>query len=99
TCWRDRLGRRVVRGSPAEISPTGVKRPNGGSASPPARCTAHVYLLRRCDETHIDADVSTSRYTGMRLGASYSLTCSLPVRAVTRQSIERIGSPVWEMRG
>ena len=55
--------------------------------------TAQAYLLSGPEETVMDADVSTSRRTGMRLGASYSFTKTLPVRALTRQSMDFTGSP------
>ena len=43
----------------------------------------------------IDAEVSTSIQAGIRRGASYSLTCTFPTRAVTRQSIDFTASPGW----
>jgi hypothetical protein len=52
-------------------------------------------LLRAVDDTTIDAEVSIRNHAGMRRCASYSLTCTLVERAVTRQSIDLIGSPAW----
>jgi hypothetical protein len=51
--------------------------------------------VRRTELIIIDADVSTSRNTGVCFGDSYSLTKCLPVRAVILQSMARTGSPGW----
>ena len=73
--------------------PTGLIRASAASARPPAICTAQAYLLVPVLDTHIEPEVSTSRYTGICLGASYSLMNGRPIRAVTRQSICFTGSP------
>ena len=77
------------------MTPTGLVRSRQASARPPATCSAVSYLLRASDDATIDADVSSRIHAGMRRCASYSLTCTLAERAVTRQSIDFTGSPGW----
>ena len=60
---------------------------------PDAIRTAQAYLLSGRELTHIDADVSSSRYSGICRGSWYSLMKYLPVRADTRQSISLTLSP------
>ena len=94
---RDRLGVTRSGRPPTATTPTGLTRSR--HASQPARDVhRRGVLARRCEVTVIDADVSMNKQTGIRFGASYSLTRGFPVRAVTRQSIARIGSPGWRKR-
>jgi hypothetical protein len=81
--------------SPAPSTPTGLTRSSAASASPPATNSAVAYFVRGVLPTAIDADVSSTRNTDMLRGASYSFTKNFPVRPVTRQSIDLIGSPGW----
>ena len=62
-------------------------------ATPDAIRTAQAYLLSFKELTHIDADVSRSRYSGIWRGSWYSLMKYFPVRAETRQSISLTLSP------
>src|SRR4051812_44435004 len=78
---------------PTPTTPTGLTRSRQAKAIPPAMWMAVAYLLRFCDVTVMEAEVSISRWHGIRFGASYSFTKNLPVRAVTRQSMERTASP------
>ena len=61
---------------------------------PAAMRTAQAYLLSVCEDTHIEAEVSTRRYNGTCLGSSYSLTKSFRMRAESFQSMYFTESPV-----
>ena len=66
----ERLGRTCKFWPPTPSIPTGLIRSRHARARPPATTTAVSYLLGWCQLMVIDADVSTKRYTGIRLGSS-----------------------------
>lgn len=78
---------------PLPMTPTGLIRSSDATAKAPAKATAKAYLLIAVEDSVMEADVSTTRYTGTCLVDRYSLIKTFPIRALTRQSMDFTGSP------
>ena len=61
TTLRESVGRTCRSAAPQPSRPTGVTAACAASAMPVAARRAHAYLLKGCEETHIEAEVSSSR--------------------------------------
>jgi hypothetical protein len=65
TSFRPNVGAILIWRSPHAINPTGVSRDWAARAIPAAIRTAQAYLLNRNELMHIDADVSSNKYSGI----------------------------------
>ena len=94
--FREAEGGRWNPSDPRPANPTGLTRSVAARAMPPAmRQASSNFDVPGTEEIRMERESSMRRMTGICRGASYSLRNGFPVRAETRQSMWRTGSPGW----